>query len=30
VFLIDHTGMIRHKITYEASQVQTGVVIVIP
>ena len=30
VFLIDHTGMIRHKVTYEGGQVQAGVVIVIP
>jgi endonuclease/exonuclease/phosphatase family metal-dependent hydrolase len=30
VFLIDNTGMIRHRVTYEAGQVHAGVVIVIP
>jgi endonuclease/exonuclease/phosphatase family metal-dependent hydrolase len=30
VFLIDKSGMNRHKISYEAGQVQSGVVIVIP
>jgi hypothetical protein len=30
VFLIDAGGMIRHKVTYQAGQVQLGVVVVIP
>jgi lamin tail-like protein len=30
VFLIDNAGMIRHKVEYDAGQVQAGVVIVIP
>ncbi len=30
VFLVDQNGMIRHKVTYAAGQVQSGVVLVIP
>jgi hypothetical protein len=30
VFLIDAGGMIRHKVTYSATQVQVGIVLVIP